>query len=168
MKDALYWNCNSSFFCDDDITQINVRRLMVFEKIFDGALGDLNSRCNGEMNEKNYQFATQEIIPLMGDILSKLKIESNENTLKEYTGKKDSSQRKLDGQRDKYLVTLMTQISDAIKNGDKKHANLLLSELYHHSEDAKIKKEWLPLLKTSYKEYWNNKSNEIRARLENE
>jgi|GEM_PF-1273137 len=146
------------FFIGDDnrTTEINLNKDV---ELLNAIRDKLNELCKEQMNDANYRSAN-EILTLLNSIFERF----GENTKSKHETLFKSAHEEVDRTRQVYLEQLLNNINSEIEYGNINSANASLPSLYHYSENE-FKSKLLGIFKTSYKEYWEDKKEEIIKKL---
>ncbi|WP_302280340.1 hypothetical protein [Brachyspira pilosicoli] len=133
---------------------------------------ELENKIGLEMNNKNYEYIYNNILPKYNSEIRKL---NNDKQLKKYYDARiDACQIRLDNARHNFLKTFSKQLEEDIKNNniERKEAFEKASQIVHYSNDKIDKDGLMGLLPsflggdTTYYKYWNNIRENLIKKIE--
>jgi hypothetical protein len=156
------WNNKSLFPSGDYEKKTEDFRQYKKTTILDNILLSLKDRNSQLMDNENYRYINQELIPVYNNT-----IKGFDDKLKEsYKEKIKPLLNELNQVRDNYLVKLQAEIIKKINKKDYSSAMDMANNLYHLSKETyKGGNIITGLFKDSYKEHWDKEKDQLMTRI---
>jgi hypothetical protein len=120
---------------------------------------DISKICKGELNGEAYKSAF-DLCALYSNIYNRFGNVAKDKYKTIYT----ATNNELDKSRHSYLEKLSVKINNEISSGNLSEAQSLMADIYHFS-DNEFKSKYLGMFSTSYKDYWEDKKEELQKTI---
>jgi hypothetical protein len=161
--DEIVWNNQKIFISGTDEKRTREIKQNKLTTILENILLSLKNKNSLLMNNENYRYVNQELIPIYNNIIEGFK-DKLKNNCKE---KLKPLLSELDQVRDNYLVKLQSEIIEKINAKDYSDALDMANNMYHSSNDPYKGGSKITLLyKDSYKVHWDKEKEKLIARIQ--